>query len=75
MAVRKQRDNLWNDVRGDAVVEATILFPIIIMVFAGLVLLAMYLPTGQHSSRPPNTPPPPLPRNVPTPGCATIRTP
>ena len=26
-------------------VEATILFPIIIMVFAGLVLLAMYLPT------------------------------
>lgn len=45
MAVRKQRDNLWNDVRGDAVVEATILFPIIIMVFAGLVLLAMYLPT------------------------------
>ena len=45
MAARKQRDNLWNDVRGDAVVEATILFPIIIMVFAGLVLLAMYLPT------------------------------
>ena len=34
MAVRKQRDNLWNDVRGDAVVEETILFPIIIMVFA-----------------------------------------
>ena len=45
MAAEKQRDNLWNDVRGDAVVEATILFPIIIMVFAGLVLLAMYLPT------------------------------
>ena len=43
MAVRKQRDNLWNDVRGDAVVEATILFPIIIMVFAGLVLLAILL--------------------------------
>ena len=31
--------------RGDAVVEATILFPIIIMIFAGLCLLAMYLPT------------------------------
>lgn len=45
MAAEKQRENLWNDVRGDAVVEATILFPIIIMVFAGLVLLAMYLPT------------------------------
>jgi len=29
---------------GMAVVEATILFPIIIMVFAGFVLLAMYLP-------------------------------
>jgi len=35
---------LWDD-RGDAVVEATILFPIIIMIFAALVLLAMYLPT------------------------------
>ena len=31
MAAEKQRENLWNDVRGDAVVEATILFPIIIM--------------------------------------------
>ena len=30
---------------GDAVVEATILFPIMIMIFAALVLLAMYLPT------------------------------
>ena len=35
----------WRDTRGDAVVEATFLFPVIIMVFAGLVLLAMYLPT------------------------------
>lgn len=45
MAALKQRKSLWKDTRGDAVVEATILFPIIIMVFAGLVLLAMYLPT------------------------------
>ena len=30
---------------GDAVVEATILFPIIIMIFAGLVLLSAYIPT------------------------------
>ena len=29
---------------GDAVVEATILFPIMIMIFAGLVLLSIYLP-------------------------------
>ena len=34
-----------NDTKGDAVVEATILFPIIIMIFAALVILAMYLPT------------------------------
>ena len=31
--------------RGDAVVEATILFPVMIFIFAGLVLLAVYLPT------------------------------
>ena len=30
---------------GDAVVEATILFPILIMIFAALVLLSVYLPT------------------------------
>lgn len=30
--------------RGSAVVEATILFPIIFMIFFGLVILAMYLP-------------------------------
>ena len=30
---------------GDAVVEAAILFPIMIMIFAALVLLAVYLPT------------------------------
>lgn len=32
------------DTNGDAVVEAAILFPIMIMIFAALVLLAMYLP-------------------------------
>jgi len=32
------------DTTGDVVVEATILFPIMIMIFAALVLLAMYLP-------------------------------
>ena len=32
------------DTGGDAVVEAAILFPIIIMIFAGLVLMSMYLP-------------------------------
>ena len=40
----KQR-TFWKDTRGDAVVEATILFPIIFMIFTGLMLLAMYLPT------------------------------
>ena len=39
------RPSFCKDTRGDAVVEATILFPIIMMIFAGLVLLAMYLPT------------------------------
>ena len=33
-----------SDTTGDAVVEATILFPIMIMIFAALVLLAIYLP-------------------------------
>lgn len=33
------------DINAEAVVEATILFPIMIMIFAGLVLLSMYLPT------------------------------
>ena len=33
------------DDMGDAVVEATIIFPLIIMVFAALVFLAIYLPT------------------------------
>lgn len=41
----KHLRGLRRDTRGYAVVEATILFPIIFMIFAALVLLAMYLPT------------------------------
>lgn len=41
----KARDSLVNNTDGYAVVEATILFPVILMAFAGLVLLSMYLPT------------------------------
>lgn len=40
-----QKSLLMKDTRGYAVVEATILFPIILMTFAGVVLLSMYLPT------------------------------
>jgi len=36
---------------GDAVVEATILFPIMIMIFAALVLLAIYLPARSALQR------------------------
>ena len=36
---------LRKDTSGDAIVEAAILFPIMIMIFAGLVLLSVYLPT------------------------------
>jgi len=36
---------LIKDTNGDASVEAAILFPIMIMIFAALVLLAVYLPT------------------------------
>lgn len=46
-----QQNNLWKDMRGSALVEATILFPIIIMIFAGLVLLSMYLPTRASLQR------------------------
>ena len=41
----KQIKSVWNSTEGYAVVEATILFPIIMMIFAGLVLLAMYMPS------------------------------
>jgi len=33
------------DLRGDAVVEATVLFPVMTMIFAALVLLAIYMPS------------------------------
>ena len=36
--------SLSRNTNGDAVVEATILFPIMIMIFAALVLLSIYLP-------------------------------
>jgi hypothetical protein len=42
---------LIKDENGDAVVEATILFPIMIMIFAALVLLAVYLPTRASLQR------------------------
>jgi len=42
---RKSLARFVNDNSGDAVVEATILFPVMIMIFAALVLLAMYLPS------------------------------
>lgn len=42
---------LWRDTRGYAVVEATFLFPIMIMVFAGVVLLATYLPLRSSLQR------------------------
>ena len=37
--------NFIRESRGDAVVEAAILFPIMIMIFAALVMLSAYLPT------------------------------
>lgn len=41
----KRKNRLRKDERGDAVVEATILLPIMMMIYLGLILLAMYLPT------------------------------
>ena len=46
----KEYETFWKDSRGYAVVEATILFPIIIMTFAGLVLLSMYMPICRNLS-------------------------
>ena len=40
----KKLKALLNDTRGDAVVEAACLFPIIILICAGLMLLSIYLP-------------------------------
>ena len=41
----RNRLRILNDTNGDAVVEAAILFPVMIMIFAALSLLALYLPT------------------------------
>jgi len=41
----KKLRNFIKDDKGDAVIEAAILFPVIVMIFAALVLLAVYLPT------------------------------
>ena len=45
------KHGLWRDTEGYAVVEATFLFPIMIMVFAGIVLLAAYLPLRSSLQR------------------------
>ena len=45
MAVLNRFLKIIRDKGGDAVVEATILFPIMILIFAALVLLAVYLPS------------------------------
>lgn len=44
MAVRQRVKRFMMNTRAYAVVEATILFPIILMIFIGLVLLSVYLP-------------------------------
>ena len=41
----KMMKGLWYDQNALAVVEAAILFPIMMMIFAGLVLLSMFMPT------------------------------
>lgn len=41
----RNKTNIVKDTKGDAVVEAAIMFPIMIMIFAALFLLAVYLPT------------------------------
>ena len=41
----RNRLRIIKDTNGDAVVEAAILFPVILMIFAALSLLALYLPT------------------------------
>ena len=48
---REYKHFINKDERGGVIVEATILFPIMIMVFAGLVLLSMYLPTRAQLQR------------------------
>lgn len=40
-----QKQRFWENTNGYAVVEATILLPVMLLIFAGVVLLSMYLPT------------------------------
>lgn len=40
-------NQLWRDSRGDAVVEAAMLFPIMILICAALVLLSIYMQIGR----------------------------
>lgn len=47
----EQKRNRRDSTAGYAVVEATILFPIIMMIFAGIILLAIYLPTRSALQR------------------------
>ena len=42
MAALTRKDHLGNNEKGYAVVESTILFPIKVMIFAGLLLLTVY---------------------------------
>ena len=51
VVVFKTFKRLWQDTSGDAIVEATFLFPLIILVFAALVILSMYLPTQASLQR------------------------
>lgn len=43
-AAMRYLKQLWRDSRGDAVVEAAMLFPIMILICAALVLLSIYMP-------------------------------
>lgn len=46
-----KKNTLITDTVGDAVVEAAILFPVMIMIFSALALLAFYLPTRSALQR------------------------
>ena len=51
MAALKKIKYFIKNAGGDAAVEAAILFPVMIMIFAGLALLAMYLPVRASLQR------------------------
>lgn len=58
-----------------AVVEATVLFPIIILICAALVLLSIYLPMRAAMQRSTQLAPSAIATSAATPGCALTRTP